>query len=218
MGLLDIISRKTLKIRYKIVELVAPKLYRDIKPLYDLRSLFRSVPRPMTILLKNCAKTELVGVEIGVASGGNARNLLGELPIKKLWLVDPYTSYFEGGRVCDCSKEKEEAKRALSKFSQVVFVEKTSEEAVKDIDGNLDFVYIDGNHDYLFVKKDIELYYPLVKVGGVIGGHDYSPFYLGVIRAVSEFAEKHNFKMGIDFFVAFSDWWIIRKNGFRLIT
>jgi hypothetical protein len=79
-------------------------------------------------------------------------------------------------------------------------------------------VYIDGNHDYLFVKKDIELYYPLVKVGGVMGGHDYSPLsisHLGVIRAVSEFADKHNFKMGIDFFVAFSDWWIIRTNGFR---
>jgi hypothetical protein len=211
MELSGFIARKTLKIRRRIVEVVAPKFYRDLKPLYDLRSLFRSVPRPMTLFLKNCAKTELVGVEIGVASGENARNMLEELPIKKLWLVDPYTPYFEHGTIRDGSRAKEEAKQTLSKFSQVVFVEKTSEEAVKDIHDKLDFVYIDGAHDYLFVKKDIELYYPLVKVGGVIGGHDYSPFFLGVIRGVNEFTDKHNFKMGIEFFVVFSDWWIIKK-------
>jgi predicted O-methyltransferase YrrM len=170
----------------------------------------------MTLFLKKRAKTELVGVEIGVASGRNALSLLEELPIKKLWLVDPYTPYFEHGKVVNYSKTKEEAKRTLSKFSQVVFVEKTSEEAVKDIDGNLDFVYIDGNHDYLFVKKDIELYYSLLKIGGVIGGHDYDC--VGVIRAVTEFVKKHNFKMGIDFFIALRDWWIIRTNGFRLVT
>ena len=38
-------------------------------------------------------------------------------------------------------------------------------------DNSLDFVYIDGSHEYLDVKKDIELYLPKCKK--VIGGHDY---------------------------------------------
>lgn len=40
-------------------------------------------------------------------------------------------------------------------------------------DESLDFVYIDGAHDYDSVKRDIELYLPKVKKGGYIGGHDY---------------------------------------------
>ena len=37
----------------------------------------------------------------------------------------------------------------------------------------LDFVYIDANHNYECVKEDIEHWYPKVKVGGIIAGHDF---------------------------------------------
>jgi hypothetical protein len=40
-------------------------------------------------------------------------------------------------------------------------------------DESLDFVYIDANHAYDFVKQDIELWYPKVKKGGYLWGHDY---------------------------------------------
>jgi len=36
----------------------------------------------------------------------------------------------------------------------------------------LDFLFIDGDHTYDGVKKDFEMYGPLVKKGGVIGFHD----------------------------------------------
>jgi predicted O-methyltransferase YrrM len=46
-------------------------------------------------------------------------------------------------------------------------------EEVKIICNNeLDFLFIDGNHMYDFVKKDFEMYSPLVKKGGVIALHD----------------------------------------------
>ena len=38
---------------------------------------------------------------------------------------------------------------------------------------SLDFVYIDANHSYDYVKEDIELWYPKVKSGGYLLGHDY---------------------------------------------
>ena len=43
----------------------------------------------------------------------------------------------------------------------------------KDVaDGSFDAVFIDGNHSYEYVKKDLENYYPKVKDGGIIALHD----------------------------------------------
>jgi predicted O-methyltransferase YrrM len=39
-------------------------------------------------------------------------------------------------------------------------------------DGSLDLVFIDADHIYEFVKKDIQEWYPKVKKGGIICGHD----------------------------------------------
>ena len=51
-------------------------------------------------------------------------------------------------------------------------------------DKYFDFIYIDGNHEYEDVKKDIELYLPKTKQ--LIGGHDYQKEWPGVIKAVTE--------------------------------
>ena len=54
-------------------------------------------------------------------------------------------------------------------------------------DKSIDFVFIDGAHDYKSVKADIDAWFPKVKIGGVIGGHDYKNGWVGVDRAVDEF-------------------------------
>ena len=75
-------------------------------------------------------------------------------------------------------------------FKNIQTIVSTSDDALADLKGNLyDFVYIDGLHTYDGVKNDIQNYLPLVKHGGVIGGHDYSnqiPHLLGVFEAVNE--------------------------------
>jgi len=40
-------------------------------------------------------------------------------------------------------------------------------------DNSLDFVYIDANHAYDYVVEDMEKWYPKVKNGGYLIGHDY---------------------------------------------
>jgi hypothetical protein len=40
-------------------------------------------------------------------------------------------------------------------------------------DESLDFVFIDGSHDYKSVKDDIQHWFPKVKIGGYIAGDDY---------------------------------------------
>jgi len=53
-------------------------------------------------------------------------------------------------------------------------------------EGEYDFLYIDANHEYESVKKDLELYVPKIKTFGIIGGHDYTDSWPGVKKAVNE--------------------------------
>jgi len=51
--------------------------------------------------------------------------------------------------------------------------ERTRDALLKLLDGRpVDFLFIDGDHAYEGVKRDYELYSPLVREGGVIGFHD----------------------------------------------
>jgi hypothetical protein len=56
-------------------------------------------------------------------------------------------------------------------------------------DRSLDFVFIDADHTYSSVKQDIACWFPKVKIGGFIAGHDYNSFKVwpGVCQAVDEF-------------------------------
>jgi len=64
----------------------------------------------------------------------------------------------------------------------------TSKSANDFEDSSIDFCFIDASHDYESVKKDIESWYPKIKRGGIIAGHDYDNYHRkGVIRAVDEF-------------------------------
>lgn len=51
---------------------------------------------------------------------------------------------------------------------------------------DIDIVFIDAGHDYESCKQDIELWWPLVREGGYLTGHDYQHKFPGVMRAVAE--------------------------------
>lgn len=54
---------------------------------------------------------------------------------------------------------------------------------------SLEFVFIDAAHDYESVTKDITAWFPKVKKGGVIAGHDYS-WGPQVKKAVDDYMQK----------------------------
>ena len=59
-------------------------------------------------------------------------------------------------------------------------------------DGELDFVFIDGEHNYEAAKADIEAWWPKVRSGGLLISHDYDrQRFPGVCRAVDEFGGEH---------------------------
>lgn len=49
-----------------------------------------------------------------------------------------------------------------------------------------DFIFIDGNHNYDNVSADIKAWWPHVKSGGILCGHDYGDSCPGVTKAVDE--------------------------------
>jgi predicted O-methyltransferase YrrM len=75
----------------------------------------------------------------------------------------------------------------ISSLKDVIIpIKNTSVEAAKQFKNNsIDVVYIDANHEYEYIKEDIHTWYPKVKPGGIISGHDY--LFPGVYKAVHEY-------------------------------
>ena len=59
--------------------------------------------------------------------------------------------------------------------------------AQKFEDCSINFIYIDGGHDYETVFNDIKVWYPKLKTNGTMAGHDYATHAPGVIKAVNEY-------------------------------
>ena len=181
----------------------------------------RIFPRPFERLSSLREKQQvgggLVGIEIGVAAGEHALSLLKNLNIERLYLIDPYEDYekYSEGKLhygidqLAISETELLARAALEKYSsQIMWLKKYSADAINFIDEKVDFVYIDGNHQYEFVVEDINNYFPLLKESGVLGGHDYYNGFQrehdGVINAVTSFSVSHGLQLRSEL----PDWWI----------
>ncbi len=121
-----------------------------------------------------------IGVELGVHTGQFSRQLLQSWKGQKLWLVDPWihlSDYLDSFNASDQIMERRfliTQKKLASWISRVEFLRDRSENAVTYFrDESCDFVYIDANHSYKHVTNDLNLWYPKVKKGGLLAGHDY---------------------------------------------
>jgi predicted O-methyltransferase YrrM len=82
---------------------------------------------------------------------------------------------------------EEYVRRIESEKEKVTTYKLTSNDALSLLQGEkFDFIYIDGIHQYENVYEDIMNYLPLVKEGGIIGGHDYGGPWKGVQQAVDQ--------------------------------
>jgi len=117
------------------------------------------------------------GVEVGVRDGGYSLTLMESILDLKLWGIDPYIplkGYRDHTRKQTFDRFYKEAHDKLDKYPDYTFVRKLSLDAVNDFEDNsLDFVYIDGNHDFQNATNDIVEWGKKVRVGGIISGDDY---------------------------------------------
>lgn len=135
------------------------------------------------------------GAEVGVFKGEFSKFILenwnGHLYMIDTWKPFPKKEYEDGSN-------KDEFKSIISEVfdnlegyeTRSTLIRSLSHEASELFeDYSLDFVYIDANHTYNYVKSDIESWYKKVKIGGILCGHDY-------INKLDCFNEE-NYKNGI---------------------
>jgi len=140
-------------------------------------------------------KPTMVGVEIGLWEGTNAKRLLDEFPNLTLIGIDPFEEYLDWcGKVNNSNiSEKEQVFQnklePYIKSGRFRLIKKRSDEALEYLENSkYDFVYIDGDHSYKWVKHDIEKYWEKIKEGGILCGHDRN--LEGVKKALEEFSTR----------------------------
>jgi SAM-dependent MidA family methyltransferase len=144
---------------------------------------------------------EGVGLELGVFQGNFSHTLLNNTKLY-MYLIDSWR-YFEVGYK-DIRNQQDEIHNLnmatvvsrLRKFeNRYTLIRDLSVNANKIFANEFfDFIYIDANHSYISAKKDIEAWYPKLKIGGIFAGHDYldKPPQFEVKKAVDEFAQNNN--------------------------
>jgi predicted O-methyltransferase YrrM len=114
-------------------------------------------------------------VEIGVAEGVSAMALREGMPEQgTLNLIDP----FHLSRVPALNFMKRAARRAVAKSPRgnVIWIEKFSQEAVRDWNAPIDLLLIDGDHSESAVERDWNDWSPFVRPGGIVIFHDACVF------------------------------------------
>lgn len=139
------------------------------------------------------------GAEIGVCTGRYSAILLEKIPGLQLLGVDPYVpykGYTDFRRQSTHDTNLALAREATASYPNYCLMMAFGNEAAQWIaDGSLDFVFIDGNHQYEAVKQDVGDWAPKVRPGGIVAGHDYYEFKSGrggVVQAVDEYAATHS--------------------------
>lgn len=113
------------------------------------------------------------GAEIGVAQGAYSMVLFENIPQLRLYGIDIWQNYPGYNELENPTALKEEAYKNLQQYNSVL-IEKYSMEAVTYFaDNSLDFVFIDGAHDFKNVACDIWEWSKKVRPGGIVFGHDY---------------------------------------------
>lgn len=115
------------------------------------------------------------GVEVGVAEGLHAEVLLDKNPnllLKGVDLYQQYIDYKEYENPLDCFLQAEERLKRFGKRYNLIKMY-SMDTVIYFKDNSLDFVFIDGAHDFKNIAMDIVEWSKKVKPGGIVYGHDY---------------------------------------------
>jgi predicted O-methyltransferase YrrM len=154
----------------------------------------------------------IVGAEIGVWTGKTSSFLLENMPNLTLYMIDAWTEAsnipsFLASRakmtkypqkvyddayktVCEIAS-KHPSRSFVIKEESVVYSKRFPVSF-------FDFIFIDGDHSYEGVSKDIDAWYPLIKSSGILCGHDYGRGFKGVKQAVDERFKESEIELGDD--------------------
>ena len=176
-------------------------------------------PASVSALLKLVAGDNPVAAEVGVFRGQTSAVLLRDHPTLFLYMIDPWAPFSHDGTYAatgdymalqdqaTCDANYAEAMRVTEfAYARRIVKRLTSELVAPHIsDGGLDLAFIDAEHSYEACQYDISLWWPKIKPGGILCGHDYSrKVYPGVVQAVNEAAVRLRVQLQ---FAAGWVWW-----------
>lgn len=160
-------------------------------------------------------------VEVGCKEGRTAGHILKTVEGSMVVAIDPWKE-----RPKDSSDPTRETyqdwdfKKIAEEFWQNIgenvercqMLMTTSTEAADQLkDKQFDIVFIDALHDFESVDQDIEAWWPIVREGGVLCGHDFNHKWPGVERAVAKHFDLMTVGIGLD-----SVWFVMKHGPTRL--
>lgn len=159
--------------------------------------------------------------ELGVRDGQHLRSLMTVQGVEEIWAIDMWRNTGALAENDDSSpQEVLEGRFAIVQGlangdPRIHISRKSTEDAAAALVSLFDFVYIDADHSYNGVSRDIRLWWPLVKPGGYLAGHDYCewpshPVKMGVIPAVDEFVAANGLTVHVD---GETDWFVQKPEG-----
>jgi len=173
-----------------------------------------------------CRTDTIVGAELGVALGSHAESLLHNIPNLHLHLIDINSDnghrVGEGAGYEECIHKGGKFPigyiiRDVPKDKVSWYLIKTELAVLEFPNMFFDFVYIDADHLEPQVKNDCQNWWPKIKPGGIICGHDYNePSNLGVTHAVNEVFKERvvhcapNKDDGVKNQRYIYDWWVFK--------
>ena len=141
-------------------------------------------------------------VEIGIGYGLHAREILDNTSLDKLYLVDPMT-YYPNDLFCTdvlsyggFEKLVKNIKIHLKKYeNKYTWYRSPSLDITNEQipDESVDAIFLDGDHSYEAVSKDLKFWWNKLRPGGWLLGDDYASCCPGVTKAVDEFASNNKF-------------------------
>jgi hypothetical protein len=145
--------------------------------------------------------------EMGALKGDFAEIILGLCDPKEFVLVDIWPDKVMSGDVNGNNLEEfygehlyEYVTRRFENIPEVKILRELTTKALKKYPDNyFDAIYIDADHTYKAVVKDLKWAYKKIKDGGFMMGHDYeinsaktsAQYDFGVQKAVDEFCKKN---------------------------
>ena len=163
-------------------------------------------------------------VEIGVKQGEFSQSLLTAWRGRHLISVDPWQAappedYVDLANVSQAEHDAYHAEtvQRLTRFgSRSTIWRMTGAEAAERIPHScLDFVYLDARHDEASVQEDLEQWFPKLRPGAVIAGHDYLDGQIpagdfGVKAAVDAFFGARELRVNVTWAdPPWRSWWVV---------
>jgi hypothetical protein len=125
----------------------------------------------------NLNNSKGIAIEIGAYSGEGTSILSNYF--ERVVAIDPWENGYDKNDLASEQLSMDLIFKSFlertNKIKNIKYIPTTSAKAIKHFsDNTIDFLYIDGDHQYEFVKNDLILWKNKVKKNGIIAGHDFS--------------------------------------------